>query len=247
MSPFRRQPTPPTPLQAADPEEARRIPVKNEEIALVSAPRGPIAEQFRALRNSITALNVEGAPRSIVLASALRGEGKTIATVNLAVAMAEVPGTRVLIVDADLHVPSIEVVLGLPRRQGLTELLRGSCPIDRAVRATSVPNVALLGPGELPANPSEVLGSDRMRTLLAQLKQRFSYILIDTPEALSISDAALLGAMADGIVLVVRMGSTPRQYVEQTHNMLETMGGNVLGTCLTAAPLDQGVRDYQTR
>lgn len=247
MPNFRRKPAQAVALQPADPDEARKIPVRSEEIALIHSPRGPIAEQFRALRNSITALNPEGAPRSIVMASALRGEGKTVATINLAVAMVEVPGTRVLLIDSDLHQPAVESYLGLPRRQGLTDLLRGTCPLDRAIRATSVANIALLGPGELPENPSEILGSERVRTLLAQLKQRFSYILIDTPEALSISDAALVGAIADGIVLVVRLGSTPRQYVEQTHNMLETLGGNVLGTCLTGAPLDQGVRDYQAR
>src|SRR6185295_8897539 len=120
----------------------------------------------------------------------------------------------------------------------LTELLRGQCPIDRAVRATSFPNVSVIGPGELPRNASEMLGSDRVRTVLAQLKQRFSYILIDTPEAMNISDASLLGAMADGILLVVRLGATPRNFVEQVHNQLETLGGNVLGTCLTGAPQD---------
>ena len=74
-----------------------------------------------------------------------------------------------------------------------------------------------------------------MRTVLNKLKQRFSYVLIDTPEAMTISDASLLGAIADGIVLVVRLDKTPRNYVEQTHNSLEALGGNVLGTCLTGA------------
>ena len=214
---------------------------------MVAGPRTPVAEQFRSLRNSITALNPEGAPRSIVLTSALRGEGKSVATINLAVSMAEVPGTRVLILDADLHHPAIESYLGIPRRRGLVELLRGQCPLDRAIRATSVNHVSVLGPDELPRNASELLGSERMRTVIAQLKQRFSYILIDTPESMSISDASLLGAIADGIVLVVRLNSTPRHYVEQTHNLLETLGGNVLGTCLTGARPDTRVGEYSDR
>ena len=110
-----------------------------------------------------------------------------------------------------------------------------------------MPNVSVLGPGQLPNNPSELLGSERMRTVLAQLKQRFSYILIDTPEAMSISDASLLGAIADGILLVVRLNSTPRHYVEQTHNVLETLGGNVLGTCLTGARRDDRASEYAKR
>lgn len=247
MALFQNRPSKTGPLLAAEPDEARKVQLRTEQIAMVMKPRGQIAEQFRSLRNSITALNPEGAPRSIVMTSALRGEGKSVATINLAISMAEIQGSRILIVDADLHHPSIERYLNLPRRQGLAELVRGTCPMDRAVRATSIANVSLLGPGELPNNPSELLGTDRLTTVLGQLKQRFSYILIDTPEALTISDAAQIGSLADGIVLVVRLGSTPRHYVEQTYNTLETMGGNVLGTCLTGARIEDTSARYAER
>lgn len=238
MSPFRRSGGSSGPLQEAAPDEAKKVKIEREEIAIVRDPRGRLAEQFRELRNSITALNPEGAPRSIVLTSALRGEGKTVATINLGIAMCEVPGTRVLIVDGDLHQPSLEEYMGLPRRQGLVEVVRGTCPIDRAIRATSVEGVSILGPGELPRNPSELLGNDRVKQVLGAFKQRFRYILIDTPAAASISDAAMLGALADGIVLVVRLGVTPRGVVEETYNRLEALGGNVLGTLLTGAPTE---------
>ncbi len=237
----------PGPLQPADPDEARRIPIRREELAMALAPRSRIAEQFRALRNSIQALNPDGAPRSIVVTSAVRGEGKSVATINLALALAEVPGTHVLMIDADMHAPALEDYLGLPHRAGLSELLGGLVGMDRAIRSTCVPNVSLLAAGELPVNPTELLGSDRMRTLLGACKQRFSYILLDTPEALKISDAALLGSLCDGALLVVRLGSTPRHLVEQTYNMLETMGGNVLGTCLTGGPVTDETRDYAER
>jgi capsular exopolysaccharide synthesis family protein len=236
MSPFRRFGATGAPLTQAEPDEARKVKFVREEIALVREPRGPLAEQFRQLRNSITALNPEGAPRTIVLASAVRGEGKTVATINLGIAMSELPGTHVLLVDGDLHRPALEDYLGLPPRQGLVEVIRGTCPLDRAIRATSIDNLSVLGPGELPRNPSELLGSDRVRMVLGAFKQRFKYILIDTPEAASISDASMLGAIADGIVLVVRLGSTPRSLVEETYNRLEGLGGNVLGTLLTGAP-----------
>ena len=235
------------PLQRAEPDEARAVPIQSEEIALVRAPRSQVAEQFRGLRNSISALNPDGAPRSVVLTSAVRGEGKSVATLNLAIALAELPGTEVLAVDADLHQPSLERYLSLSRRQGLADVLRGSCPLDAAIRQTCVPGVSILGAGTLPENPSKLLGSDRVRTLLNTLKQRFSYVLIDTPEAMTTSDASLLGAIADGIVLVVRLGETPRQFVEQTHNTLEALGGNVLGTCLTGAQAIDTARDYSTR
>lgn len=247
MALFSRKPEPSGPLAIAEADEDRKVPIEHEELVMARAPRGQIAEQFRGLRNSIHALNPDGAPRTLVITSALRGEGKSVATLNLALALAEVPGNRVLVVDADLHRPSIEGYLGLPRRQGLTELVRGTCPIDRAIRKTSANDVWILGAGELPQNPSELLGSDRMRALIAQFKQRFSYILFDTPEAMTISDASLLGALADGVLLVVRLGSTPRHFVEQTHNLLESLGANVLGTCVTAADLEDTSQRYAAR
>ena len=215
--------------------EARDVLITREEISIVDNPRGQIAEQIRSLRNSIHALNSDGASHTLVLTSSLGGEGKTVSTINLAIAMAEMPGVEVLVVDADLHSPAVEGYLGLPRRQGLAEVLSGTLAVDQAVRQTSVPGFSVMGAGRLPANPSELLGSDRMRSLLNRLRQRYSYVLIDTPAAASISDASLLGAMADGILLVVRLGQTPRHYVEETHNQLEGLGGNVLGMCLTGA------------
>ena len=232
--------TRPQALTSAAPDEGRKVPIERDEIALVKDPRGRVAEQFRGLRNSIIALNPEGAPRSVVLTSSSRGEGKTVATINLGLALAELPGTEVLIIDANLHSPGVEGYLGLEPRQGLADVLSGSCDLDSAIRPTSVPGVQVMGAGTLPDNPSQLLGSERMRTVLGTLKRGFSYVLIDTPEALRISDASLLGGIADGIVLVVRLGLTPRHHVEQTHNTLEALGGNVLGTCLTGAEEDGG-------
>ena len=223
------------PLQIADPEEARRVPATREELVVVNRPDSQQAEQFRTLRNSIIALNPDGAPRTVVLTSALRAEGKTIATLNLACALAELAGQQVLVIDANLDTPALESYLDLPRRQGLCELLAGRLAPDQAIRATSLSRISILGSGARPGNSSELLGSDRMRTLLRTLKQRYNYVLIDTPESTTTSDATLLGAMVDGIVLVVRLGTTPRSYVEQAVQSLEAMGGNVLGTCLTGA------------
>jgi len=229
-----------------EPGEAREIPVRREEIVMVTEPRSQIAEQFRGLRNSIQALNPDSASHTLVLTSALRGEGKTVSTLNLAISMAELPGMEVLVVDADLHHPAIEDYLGLPRRQGLTEVLRGELTLDQAVRQTSINGVSVMGAGSLPPNPSELIGSDRMRSVMNRLRQRYSYVLIDTPEAMTISDASLLGAMADGILLVVRLGDTPRYYVQQTHNTLEALGGNVLGTCLTQGSVKDTSAGYTT-
>ena len=234
-------------LQAAPPDEARSIPARREELVMLREPRGQFAEQFRSLRNSIHALNPDGASHTLVMTSAVRGEGKTVASLNLAIAMGEMQGTQVLVVDADLHNPSLERYLELPPRKGLSEVLSGTLSLDQALRTTSIPGVSILGAGSLPANPSELLGSDRMRAVLNRVKQRFSYVIIDTPQASTISDASLLGAMADGILLVVRLMTTPRHMVQQTYNTLEALGGNVLGTCLTGAHLKDSASRYAVR
>lgn len=230
--------SPPPPPQApglspADHEEAARAQLLADEIRMISAPCGQIAEQFRSLRNSITALNPDGASRTLVVTSSISGEGKTVSTVNLAVALAELPGNQILVVDGNLHQPALERYFGQERHQGLADVLRGQCSLDAAIRPTSIERLMLMGAGTLPENPSKLLGSDRTRTVLKMLKQRFSYVLIDTPGATSKSDASLLGAIVDGILLVIRMSFTPKHMVEQAYNQLETLGGNVLGTCLT--------------
>jgi receptor protein-tyrosine kinase len=223
------------PLPIGVAEESKKVPITREELVVASAPISQQAEQFRALRNSIHALNPDGAPRAIVVTSALRGEGKSTATLNLALALAEMPGIKVLVIDANVHAPAIEGLLGLARAQGLCELLGGRLPLDQALRPTSVAGVQILGCGARPRNPSELLASDRMRTLLRTLKQRYHYVLIDTPEATTTSDATLLGAMADGVVVVARVATTPKSYVEQTCRTLESLGANLLGTCLLGA------------
>lgn len=222
-------------LAPADPAAAPGA-ILAEEIRMVGEPRGKIAEQFRSLRNSILAMNPEGAARTLVLTSAVAGEGKSVAAVNLAIALAELPGNEILLLDANLHAPGLERYLGLERAQGFADVLRGQCPLDAAIRRTAVDHLSVIGAGTLPENPSKLLGSDRTRVVLNQLKRRFSYVVVDSPEATTISDASLLGAMADGILLVVRLGETSKTLVEQALNQLESMGGNVLGTCLTGGP-----------
>jgi capsular exopolysaccharide synthesis family protein len=231
MVPFRK--AKPEELEPAAPDEGRAIPVKAEELVIVSDPFGAQAEQVRRLRNTVQALNPDGAARTILLTSAVRGEGKTVATLNLAGALAELPRLRVLVVDADVRNPGVEQYLGLPRRQGLSELLMGKLPLEQAVRPTSIERFDVVGAGSLPRNPAEILNLDRIRAVLSELKRRYDYVLIDTPPALAVNDAGMFGSVADGILLVVRLGSTAREQVQEAYNLLENLGGNVLGTFLT--------------
>jgi tyrosine-protein kinase Etk/Wzc len=141
----------------------------------------------------------------------------------------------------------MERYLDLPRRQGLTEVLTGTLAIGAAIRKTSVKGLSIMSAGAQPENSSELIGSERMKTVLNALRQRYSYVLIDTPQALTISDASQLGAIADGVLMVVRLGYTPRHYVEQTVNTIEALGGNILGTCLTDASIVDTAEGYGQR
>ena len=221
------------PLQPAVPGEALQIPIPSEQLVIAKRPHSQVAEQFRRLRNAVQALNPDGAARSVLMTSAVEGEGKTVATLNLAMALAELPHLRVLVLDADFTNPSVEELLGLPHRQGITEVLRGRLPLDQAVRQTAVDRLDMIGPGEALPNPAEILNLDRIRAVLNSLKRGYDYILIDAPAVLAMNHPSVMGAIADGILLVVRMGKTSKHLVEEAYNMLENLGGNVLGTCLT--------------
>lgn len=235
MALFRKQ-GPAEPLVPAPPGEARSIPSTREELAVLDDPAGMVAEQFRRLRNSILVLNPDRASRTILMTSSVRGEGKSVGTLNLGATLAELQHTRAIVIDADVRDPSIERYLGLPRRQGLTELLTGVIPLQAAIRQTSIDGLDVIGAGEKPPNPMEVLNLDRIKSVLHTLKRDYDYVLLDSPPALQLNDASMLGSIADGIILIVRLGETPRHLVEQAQSVLENLGGNILGVCLTGAP-----------
>lgn len=222
-------------LEIAERGESKDQPIMNEELQLLAAPEGRIAEQFRSLRNSIQAMNPDGAPRNLCVTSATEGEGKTTTALNLALAMAELPHLTVLVIDANFHAPGIEAALGLPRRQGLSELFAGKLDPDRAVRETSVKRLHIMSAGSLAGNPAQYLGNDRMATLLQMLKQRFDYVIVDGPATLEYNDASQLATKTDGVLLAVRLGQTPKHLVEQAVTLLEGLGANVLGSVALGA------------
>ena len=220
-------------LQPAPPGEGRDLAIQAHELVLIHQPHSRTSEQFRNLRNSLLALNPDGASRTVLLTSSIRGEGKTVAALNLALALVEMPQLRVLVIDGDIPNPSVERYLGLPRRQGLHELLAGEISIDQAIRPTSVKRLDILGSGTRQPNP--VVNVDRIHAVLNSLKRRYDYVLLDGPAVLQANVPSVLGSIADGILLVVRVGYTPKQLVEEAYAMLENLGGNVLGTCVTDA------------
>jgi capsular exopolysaccharide synthesis family protein len=212
-------------------------------VVVFHEPQSVPAEQFRGLRNSLVSLNSERAPRVLAVTSALRGEGKSVAVVNLGCAFAELRETRVILVDADLRDPSLEDLLGLAPGPGLHEALTGRLPLEQAIRPTFLRGLSFLGAGGPAEHSIEILASGRFKPILDALKESYHYILVDTPPALAVTDAGVVGRSADGILLVVRLESTPRSRVEQALAVLQGLGGNVLGTFLTGVPLSARRKD----
>lgn len=205
----------------------------NPYLVLFHEPAGFRAEQIRALRNRLTALNPDGEPKTLVVTSAVTGEGKTITALNLAMAFAELERHQVVLIEADLRRPSCERFLNLNPEPGLSDVLLGRIALDKALRPAGYRRLMLLGAGTRVVNPAEILSSSRLDELFQRLKERFQYVVIDTPPVLPSTDAGVLASRADGALLVLRLEHSPRQRAKEALRSLQDLGANVLGTFVT--------------
>jgi tyrosine-protein kinase Etk/Wzc len=192
-------------------------------------------EAFRNLRTSLIWSDGGEALRTLVVTSAAPGEGKTMTAANLAVTLAY-DGLRVLLVDCDIRRPRIHGLFQLPRAPGLMELLRTSsdpdAPQPRAIRETPVARLSVLTCGALPVNAANLLSGTRMRVLLGELQERFDIIVLDTPPVLATADASIVASLTDGVLLVVRAGTTDRHAAQRAYQQLANVGARVVGTVL---------------
>ncbi len=195
--------------------------------------RDVFAESYRALRTNITFTAADHPNQVLVLTSALVGDGKSTTASNLAVTLAH-QGVRTLLIDADLRKGTLHKMFAVPREPGLTQLLIGESSIDVAVKKVSLgeggQTLHLLTSGRVPPNPAELLGSERMRTLLEQLRQRFDMILFDTPPLTLVTDAAVLGTLSDSTVLVARAGVTDKRALHHAAAQLYHLRVQLSGT-----------------
>jgi len=214
---------------------------RGEEVELISWRRKPtlVSECFRAAVTSILFTGSNGSrPRVLVVSSAVRGEGKTTVASNLAICLAEI-NQRVLLADADMRRPRLHRVFEVSNRRGLSSLLASREPLPRleesgCVQPSEVPNLFVLPAGPPSHSISNLLHSTRVEELLARARNEFDAVVIDTPPMLQISDARVLGAMADGVVLVVRAGKTTRETARAAASRFLEDGTRVLGAILNS-------------
>lgn len=209
-------------------------------------PKSFLSEQYRHFRTNLMALNLDGSPRSLVFTSANKGDGKSISIANIALSLVECDNVRVCLVDTDFRAAALGRMFGVEDSPGLSNLLKEGLNLSKVLQPTKVENLHLIPAGDEPRNPTELLGSDRFTNLMNALKRDFQYILLDTPPVFPYTDACILGSKSNGIIMVVKMDQTNKTKVEKAIRALESAGGRVIGSFLTALrPQDkEESRDY---
>ena len=207
------------------------LPAKNMEIAGSLSRYSVIGEAYRGLRTALMLSRAGSPPKSILITSSSNSEGKTVSAINTGVVFAHT-GAKVLIIDADLRRPRCHKVLGIENRQGLTEVLAGTSKVDQLIRDTGIEGLWLLTAGSIPPNPSELVGSERMRETLASMVVEFDLVIVDSPPLMPVTDAMLLSTMVDGVVLVVNSKKTAKQLARAALARLEFARAKLFGVLL---------------
>ncbi len=197
----------------------------------LASPTSAGAESYRTLRTNLLFSRAVRTIRTMTITSAAPSEGKSTTAANLAMAFAE-QGIRVLLIDCDLRRARIHGIFGLSREPGLTQLILGTATPESAIRSTRHERLFVLSAGALPPNPSELLGSSALQALVTQLTRDFEMVIIDSPPVLVAADAAILGRLADGVLLVVRAGQTDRGEAAEALRQLSIVGAHVVGAVL---------------
>ncbi len=215
--------------------------INKRRIAMLQ-PDSYVAEQFRTLRGRIDAISAQRPIKALAVSSPLAGEGKTTAAINLAAVTSMSLGRRVLLVDCDMRKPKVHQALGLRPEAGLAEVLNEDVPLDQAILKVEGMNLEVLAVRGRPGNPSELLGSAKMRELVEEVSRRYDRVILDTPAALGVPDAKAVAELCDGIVMVVRADVTPQQDLEAALELLDRE--NLLGLVLNGAQVDLGRYGY---
>ncbi len=227
--------------KAKDKKELEQEYLKN--LITNNDPKAPASEAFRELRTNLQYASVDREIKAMVLTSPSLGDGKTVTTVNLAVALAQ-SGRKVLIMDADLRKPKVHHYFGIKNGEGLTNILTEDKDMKKIkiTEKNDIPNLYIMTSGPIPPNPAEILSSNKMRQLLEQLKKEYDVIVIDTPPVGQVTDAAVLSGITDGVLLVISSGDTRIEMAKRAKKALEGVNAHVIGTVLTK--LDTGRTSY---
>ena len=217
---------------------------KRIELVAQHLPKSQMSEAFRALRTSLLLSQPGRPPQVILVTSALPREGKTTAAANLAVTLAQL-GDSTVLVDADLRKPGVGRLLNMTNGKyaGFSSYLAGVSSLDLVtVPHPDIPNLAAIPTGPLPPNPADLLSSHKLADAIAELRTKFKFVVIDSPPIMAATDAVILSVQTDGVLLVVRSGETPKEAFTRTRDLLISVKCHILGVVLNA--VDSSAPDY---
>ncbi|HJY29490.1 MAG TPA: polysaccharide biosynthesis tyrosine autokinase [Pyrinomonadaceae bacterium] len=221
---------------------APAAPANTTALAMITDARSPITESYRHLRTSLLLSSAGKPPKKILITSSQPAEGKTTTGINTAFMLAQT-GAEVLMLDCDLRRPRLHAQFGIPNTKGLTTWLSGEKNLDGLIQqCDKAPNLKILTSGPVPPNPAELLGSEEMRKLLNTLSEHYAHIIIDSPPAISFTDASILSTMVDGVILVVHGGRSSRAVVRRAKQQLLDVGAHIFGVVLNNVKVE--THDY---
>lgn len=202
-----------------------------------------VQEAYKSLRTNVRFFLRNWDCKKICITSSAAGEGKSITLLNLAISIAE-SGQKVLLIDADLRRPAQARLLMEKAAPGLSNLLAGLSSKEEAIRKDVYPNLDVLFSGDVPPNPSEILGSQEMEAMMTDFSKKYDYILVDTPPVGVVSDACLVASLVDGVLLLVRQQRTKKDDVKRAVNNLQLTGARILGYVLNGVTVEHSEYDY---
>jgi capsular exopolysaccharide synthesis family protein len=214
------------------------------QLATLLYHRGAAAEAYRSLRTNLEFAAVDSPVRTLLVTSAIPGEGKTTTAANVAVVFAQA-GRRTILLDADFRKPGIHRIFDLPNTRGLSTLLHSDATsIGDVVQVVDQENLVIITTGPLPPNPAELLGSQRMRTVLGRLRETADLVVVDSPPLRAVTDAAILSSITDGTLYVIDARRTRRGAIQRGRDALRQADARVLGVALNRLPKSSGGGDY---
>ena len=200
-------------------------------------PKSPVSEAYRTLRTNLQFSKIDRKLKTILVTSSGPKEGKSTTAANLAIALAQV-GQKVVLVDADLRRPVVHSIFGMEKDEGVTNYLMGTVTYESVLNSTFHENLYVIPSGVLPPNPSELLASRPMETLIKKLQEDFDVIIFDSPPVIAVTDAAILSTKVDGTILVVNSGNTNRDALLRGNTLLESVDAKLLGVLLNGVDIE---------
>jgi capsular exopolysaccharide synthesis family protein len=230
----------------AIPEMKEEDELKRDKMAYLEA-KSPISESYKAIRTDLCQLMTQGENLKTILATSAEPQaGKTMTVSNLGITLAQ-RGGRVLLVDSDLRKPQLHRIFNLERKLGLSEYLRGEANIDSIVKGTEVENLKVITCGEVPRNPAETIACPKMQEFLVEAKERFDFIIFDSPPLISVTDAVILANLVDVLIQIIRSGKTLVPIALRAKEQLSQVKAKNLGVILNGIKTFHGNYYYYYR